>query len=234
MKTTFLLKIKQYVFLILLASLSVSPSLAQSFSMGADVVSRYVWRGTDFGESLTLQPALTFAKGGFEVGAWASYAISPSSANVNENDLWAGYTFETAAAGSFSVGVTDYYFPTPDGPGFFDPDAHYIEPYLAYSGPEKLPITLMGGMFVHNDPDNSIYLQASLPIKVDGVELGLTLGGVTAKSDFYATDKAAIVNMGISATKTIPITDRFALPVSVGYILNPNTERSFLVFGLSI
>lgn len=78
--------------------------LAQSFSLGADVVSRYVWRGTDFGESISIQPALTYTHGGFSIGSWASYAADPSSAGVNEHDLWLSF-----AAGPISVGVTDYY-----------------------------------------------------------------------------------------------------------------------------
>lgn len=68
-----------------------------------------------------------------------------------------GYLFVTGA-GSFSFGVTDYYFPTA-GVGFFEFDgdgrcAHWIEPFLGYSGPASFPISLYGGVFIHNDPDN--------------------------------------------------------------------------------
>ena len=43
---------------LLLSSIVVPSSLAQ-ISLGADFVSRYVWRGLDFGESFSVQPALT-------------------------------------------------------------------------------------------------------------------------------------------------------------------------------
>lgn len=226
--------------LLLALTLTSAPSLfAQSFSLGTDIVSRYIWRGTDFGESASIQPALTFSAGGFEIGAWASYAFSPEAADVNENDLWFGYTVETENAGSFSFGVTDYYFPAPGAPDFFDysgdgEGAHWIEPYTSYTGPESFPVTLYGAMFAHNDPDNSVYLEASIPVKVDGVELGLTAGAVGGKSVFYGTDGFAFVNLGLAATKAITLSEQFALPVSVAYILNPDQERSFLVIGFGI
>ena len=214
-------------------------TVAQSVSVGADAVSRYIWRGTDFGESFSIQPALTVTAGGFEIGSWASYAMNPESAGVNEHDLWAGYTIETASSGSFSIGVTDYYFPAPGGAGFFDFDgdglgAHWIEPYVGYSGPSSFPISLLGAAFVHNDPDNSVYLQASYPVQVDGAEFGLTIGAVGGESAFYGTDSFSIVNVGLAASKVIPLNERIDLPITVSYILNPDAERTYLVFGVGV
>ena len=214
-------------------------TVGQTISVGADAVSRYVWRGTDFGESLSIQPAVAVATGGFEFGSWASYGANPESAGVNEHDLWIGYTFETKSSGSFSVGVTDYYFPAPGGAGFFNFDgdgagAHWIEPYGSYTGPEEFPITLYGAMFVHNDPDNSLYLETSYPVALDGAELGLMLGAVAGESGFYGTDGFALVNVGIAVSKSIKLNDSIELPVSVSYILNPDNERTFLVFGLGV
>jgi hypothetical protein len=165
--------------------------------------------------------------------------MDPDAAGVNEHDLWVGYSVEIPDAGSFSVGVTDYYFPSPDGLGFFEFDgdgegAHWIEPYISYSASGSLPVTVYAGMFVHNDPDNSLYVEVSLPAKVDGVELGLTAGAVAGENALYGTDNAALVNLGFTVSKSVPVTDRFSLPISVAYILNPDSERSYLVFGLSL
>ena len=220
--------------------LLVAPSIrAQSFSLGTDVVSRYVWRGADFGESASLQPVLAFSAGGLEVGTWASYSISADGAGANEHDLWVGYTIEAGASGSFSFGVTDYYFPAPEGSDFFNFDAdgtgsHFVEPYVSYTGPAAFPITLFGSIFAYNDPDHSLYLEANYPFQVDGVELGLTAGAVGGQSALYGTTGFAVVNLGLSATKSLPVSDQFDLPIRVAYILNPDTERSFLIFGLGI
>jgi len=71
---------------------------------------------------------------------------------------------------------------------------------------------------------------------VNGVEMGLTVGVVAGESGFYNTGDVALVNLGLSASRTIQITESFGLPVFVQYILNPNprVERSYLVFGFSL
>ncbi len=200
------------------------------------MVSRYVWRGADFGESMAVQPALTFAFGNLEVGAWGSYSISRSGAGANENDLWASYTVSTDNGASFTLGFTDYYFPSPDAAhGFRNADAHTLELSLGVTGPESFPVSLYGGMLVHGDDDSSVYLEASLPVTaVEGVDLGLVAGMTAGESGFYDTDGAALINLGVSAGSEIEITDSFALPVSVSWIVNPDEDRSFLVFGMSL
>ena len=200
-----------------------SPVHGQTASLGADVVSRYVWRGTDFGESMSVQPALTLGFGGLEVGAWGSYAVAASGADANENDLWATYTVTTTNGASVSFGFTDYYFPAPGADGFFVTDAHMLELSLGVTGPESFPVSLFAGMMTRNDPDNSLYLEASMPVSgFEGVDLSLTAGMVAGESEFYGTEGAAFVNLGVSASKDLRITDSFSLPVSVSYILNAN------------
>lgn len=206
---------------------------AQSVSIGADVVSRYVWRGVDFGESMSVQPALTLGAGGFEIGAWGSYSISANGADFNENDLWFTYTVTTASGASIAVGATDYYFPSPGGDGFSYKSAHTLELSLAFSGPETFPLSLFAGLVT--DEDKPLYLEAGLPLPVgDDVELGLHAGMVTAESAFYDTGGAAVVNLGITAARDLQVTDSFAIPTSVSYVFNPDQDRAFLVFGISL
>ena len=45
-------------------------------SISCDLMSRYVWRGTDFGGSPSIQPGIEYSKAGFSIGAWGAYAIS--------------------------------------------------------------------------------------------------------------------------------------------------------------
>lgn len=210
---------------------------AQPVDLGADVVSRYVWRGTDFGESLSIQPSLSYSANGFTVGSWGSFATSPGAAGVDEHDLYASYSVETAG-GTVEVGVTDYYFPSA-GAGFFNFDgrgrgAHQIESSLSYTGPDRFPLSLYGGVFVHNEPDHSVYLQASYPFSVESVDLAMTVGGTPSASAFYGTQTAGVINTGLSASKELSITDTFSLPVSVRYVLNPYTEKTFFVFGVHL
>lgn len=246
---------------VLLSTLTVAlmlsiagPVRGQSASIGADVVSRYVWRGTDFGESMSVQPALTLGFGALEVGAWGSSSISASGAGANEVDIWAAYTVAASNGASFSFGFTDYYFPGPGEPGFFVSDAHILELSASFTGPESFPISLFAGRMSRNDPDNSLYLEASIPVSAfEDVDMSLTAGMVAGESGFYGTEGTAFVNLGVSASKDLVITDDFAVPVTVSYIVNanrlaeedhmdhdhdhdhgPDPDRAFLVFGFSL
>ncbi|MDE2997240.1 MAG: hypothetical protein OXT73_10990 [Bacteroidota bacterium] len=170
--------------------------------------------------------------------SWASYSMSADGAGANEHDLFVSYTVASEKAGSFTVGVTDYYFPAPSGLGFFDFEgkgdgAHWVEPFVSWDGPASFPVSLMGAAFVHNDPDNSVYLQASVPQALDDVELEWSVGAVTGESAFYGTSSFSVVQAGVSVTQNVELTERFALPLTVSYIINPVAERTFLVFGLS-
>jgi hypothetical protein len=64
------------IFLTLTIMMLFALSAYSQVSFGADVVSRYVWRGTDFGNSASVQPTLGFSFGNFEIGALGSYALT--------------------------------------------------------------------------------------------------------------------------------------------------------------
>lgn len=235
--------------LLALALLTAAPAaLAQTeVSFGADLVSRYVWRGFDFGQSASVQPSIELTSGGFAIGTWGSYALT--DAGANELDLYASYAF-----GPLTVGVTDYYFPTapPDlgvtgSSDYFNVEndgegAHYIEPFVSFES-DAFPLAITLATVVYNDPTFSTYLEAAYGFEVGGTELGLAVGSVFALDSadgvqgagFYGTSKdATVTNVALSAGREIPITSEFSLPVFGQYIINPETERAFLVFGISL
>ncbi len=125
-------------------------------TFGFDLVSRYVWRGVDFGVAPAFQPGLSYSistkktiKGdipvfGFEIGAWASYAVTGSFA---ETDLYATLSFPYVW-----VGLIDYYFPTEtisqDKYIVYSKNTnHVFEALVGFDGPEKAPIY---GFFAYN------------------------------------------------------------------------------------
>ena len=226
------------VFLMLFAGTCFVPTAqAQSVDLGADIMSRYVWRGTDFGNSAAIQPSLSFSSGGFTVGAWGSFDLSPTNGSaVNENDLYASYAVETSA-GTFSVSVTDFYFSNPENE-FFDydnPGAHVIEPGLSYSGPVSLSASINA---YGRNGENEVWLEASVPFSVQDVDLSLALGGTPNDgARYYGTDAdtdAAITKFSLTASRSLKLTDSFSLPVMASYYLNPYTERSYFIFGISL
>lgn len=212
--------------------------LAQQFNIGADIMSRYVWRGADFGDSPSIQPTVSFSTGIFEIGAWAAYPTSFEAADVSENDLYANLTFETNNGSSLGIGITDYYFPN-GGHGFFNYEnngngAHFLEPNISYSGPPTFPISFFGGIFVHNEPDNSIYLELSYPILLDEINISIFGGGTPQESGFYGTNKAGIINTGLSVSREIKITETFSIPLIGAYTIDAYHETAYLVFGFSL
>lgn len=217
-------------------SMLPASSFGQSFSIGADLMSRYVWRGIDFGESFSIQPTLEFSAGNFAIGSWASYSIAADGAGANEHDLYLSF-----GLGPVSLGVTDYYFPGPGALPFGDfsgdgDGAHWLEINASAGGTDDFPLTVSANIFVHNDPDNSLYFEFGYPFTVDDVDLGVALGIVPQESAFYGTNGFGVTVLGFSASKEIKVTESFGLPVSVMYAINPTpgAERTFLVFGFSL
>ncbi len=97
------------------------------FSVGGDLVSSYLWRGTKFGTGPAIQPYVELGLGNFSIGGWGSYCFTSDEAA--EADLYLSYGFDFG----LSIGMTDYYFP---GTDYFEysteSGAHAFEINLGY------------------------------------------------------------------------------------------------------
>ena len=226
---------KKKIIVLTLVLFTSTGSFAQ-LKFGSDIYSRYIWRGLDLGDAPAFQPSLSYAIDGFSIGAWGSYAFPTSSKTYTENDLYISYAFSTESAGSVTLLLTDYYFPS-SGIKFSDFEknggAHTMETGVIYSGPENFPVSLSAYLNVHNDPDNSAYIQVSYPVAVSDAIITLAAGFVPSKSAYYLTEKGNIINLSITAAKSITITDKFSIPLNVAYIANPVLDVTYLVFGAS-
>ena len=188
---------------------------------GADVVNRYVWRGTDFGNAVSIQPGMSISYGNIEVGAWSSWAITDGGAN--ENDLYVSFS-----SGPVGITLTDYYFPSLAGEddSFFsysDEDAVHILEISASLALDGMPLSALAAFNFSGDPDDSFWVEATYDLG----EMEETAVSVTAGfgNGVYTTDTdPALVSVGLNMSKG----DYFA-----SYILNPDKESSFLVFGRS-
>ena len=211
----------------LFAGLSGTAQAADGFKVGTDLVSSYVWRGSDDGDSPAIQPTVTytFPGSGIIVGAWGSYAITNNNAGsgrFKEADL-----FATVPFGPFSATFTDYnqsanrlraFNYTSSGPNTLEASIGYEKDDLSL-----LAAINCGG----NDLDHAKYLEA-------GYKFYNSKDGYTAKAVIGAGNEVEyapgygtgfkIVNLGISVSK-----DRF----TGAYIYNPDTEKSNLVFTAS-
>ena len=194
-------------------------------SIGADLVSRYVWRGTDFGASPSIQPYIEASAWNFTLGAWGAYTINRFDGQ--EMDLYLNYNIMDIV----SVGVVDYFFPAElTGYKYFDYSTdfqHILEATATFTGLEDIPLTATVGVNMINDPNNSFYVELGYGFSIFDLFLGAGNGIYTTDQNFN------VVNLGITASKEIPVTDRYSIPISASLITNPEAQKVYLVFGIS-
>lgn len=234
------IKCLQISLLLIIIAISGLQSFAQDggkFDLGADIYSRYVWRGTDFGNSPAIQPWASYSNSGFTVGAWSSYSTNSNS--MQEADLFVSYDIKEA----LTLTVTDYFFPNglSAGNNYFDysedSTGHVFEGTVSFNGLENLPLTFMAAMnFYGTDSDNSMYFELGYGGTHKDIEYNLFVGAGTGHYYLYGKndDDFGVVNLGVNLAKEISITDRFSLPVNGSLIFNPTAESIFVVFGFSL
>ena len=215
--------------------LAASRTVAQ-VSVGADILSRYIWRGVDYGNSPSFQPSVTLTLGTLKIGTWGAYSFAGTGTPFAEHDIYVSYDVPTTV-GTFSALYTDYYYPSA-GLKYFNfaahrNGAHTLELGIGFSGPSEYPLALKALVNVHNDPDNSAYLEVSYAVSVEDIRLSFFVGSSAGKSLWYGTNSAAVINTGLTASKSVRITELYSLPVYASFIVNPDLEQSYLVVGMS-
>ncbi len=231
------------------------------FNLGADLVSRYIWRGKDFGNSPAIQPNVTFSVAGFKIGAWGSFGFVPYTEQINDStsvnmgnyaevDPFVSYTLK-----GFTLAVTDFFTInglTPNSGNYFNyknsTTGHTFEISLAWAGPDKFPLQLFVGTLVYGadkgkDSEGnyglgttnnySTYFEAAYPFTIKGVGVKPFIGGIPFGSSWYCPT-SGIVNAGLTVSKTLQITKEFGLPLFTSIVVNPQSQCVFFVFGLSL
>lgn len=121
------------------------------FNVGADLMSRYVWRGTQFGgASPSIQPGVSLTANNFEIGFWGAYSLGGVNP-YQEFDLYMSYTF---FKGLFTATLTDYFFPEDGGQyDYFDykeaSTGHVLEGTISFNGTDGFPISILVAMNFH-------------------------------------------------------------------------------------
>jgi len=225
-----------------------SANTESPISISADLMSRYIWRGSDFGAAPSIQPGIEYSKGGFAIGAWGAYAINYQG--YQESDLYIGYTFYKDI---FTVMLTDYYFQSDlTKVNYFDykkeTTGHVFEATLKFNGTDKLPLSLMVATNVYGadakkinedgtqgDNQFSTYAELAYSFKYFDLFAGANLIAPDrdkGETGYYG-NYAGFVNIGITATKQIKITKEYSLPLTLSVITNPQAEKIYFVAGFS-
>jgi|GEM_PF-230299 len=204
---------------------------AISISANVDLMSRYIWRGQDYGHSPSIQPCLSATWKDFTLGTWGVYSIT--GAGSQETDFYL-----EKSIGHFTFSVSDYWsFDDSTKADFFnyhrESTTHLLEAQVLLSGGKKLPFNLLGSyLFYGADPSKSIYLELQYLHSYGSTDMQV-FAGFQAKGEYYGQN-AKFVNLGCTVIKSIEVTDRWILPLSLSLIINPSNESAYLVAGITL
>jgi len=228
---------KKIFSIVMIIIASVSPLHAEiETTLGADLVSEYVWRGAKCGDA-AIQPTLGVSMAGIDLSLWGSVGVA-NFLDTKELDITLSYSIAGA-----SVGVTDYWFSVGDEPygRYFKykkgTTNHVFEAFAGYDfGFASISwyTNFAGADYKANgDAAFSSYCEIAAPFSFGGADWTASLGFVPFESGLYGTEGFAVTNISLSAGKELEITDSFSLPLSAGLTVNPCAEMAYLTFGIS-
>jgi len=228
---------KKFFSIVMIMIAVVSPLRAEiETTVGADLVSEYVWRGAKCGDA-AIQPTLGVSMAGIDLSFWGSVGIA-NFLDTRELDITLSYSIAGA-----TVGITDYWFSEGDEPygRYFNyrknATNHVFEAFAGYDlGFASVNwYTNFAGADYKADGSSafSSYCEISAPFVAAGTDWTASLGMVPFESGFYGTDGFAITNITLTAARSIDITENFSLPLSAALTVNPYAEMAYLVFGIS-
>lgn len=141
-------KLKQLLtFLLVICTLATSAQEKRSsfsYDFGTDLMSKYVWRGTQYGGSYpSIQPYAELGIGSVSIGVWGAYTIGGIDP-YQEFDLFVSASF---AEEMFTLTFTDYYFPGSSPHNYYhfkkDETGHVLEGSLSFNGTKMIPLSVM-------------------------------------------------------------------------------------------
>lgn len=210
------------------------------FSGSVELTTKYLWRGQEYGESPTFFPTLNYTLGGLSIYATGAYTFDKS---WREADLSICYTI-----GDFTVGVSDYYYPTVVGfnDKYFNlknkETGHLLEGIVTYS-PSDLPISAMISTFFYGADKNedgnqawSSYAELTYHHSfAEDDDISFAIGASLNKSLYNNFETGfSIVNVALKYQREIYANKKFTIPASVQYVINPQKEKNFISFSLGL
>jgi hypothetical protein len=207
---------------VVMPPLSPEDARELSWSLGADLVSSYIWRGSRQGWGPHIQPFLEYSAGLFTAGAWGTTDLN----GYEEADLWLAFELP----GGFSLGMQDYYLPELPYFDFSEADgSHAFELNLDWASDNvwlsaNCILNEAGGIGSYG---RDLYFEAGFSFEQVSLFMGGGNGWHTEEGGFN------ICNIGLETAREIRISDRFVLPVRAQLVFNPDREQLFVVAGIA-
>ena len=243
------------------ANIDFVESEDEGFWWGAsfDLASNYIWRGFDQSYSggnrnmfdPSLQGGVTFGYGKFYVDLWANHSLI---SKYNEFDIFLGYEDENLTVTLYEVlwgiGGDDMSTMNP-----LKGDNHSLTGTIDYTLFERLRLhwetTFIhsGDKLVNGKQAYSSYFEVAYtqPVR-DLFDLEFTAGAAPWAGPFWCYKRVGsgyaesdptypegfnVTNLSLMALKEFELGD-FTIPVKAGYIYNPTTKFSFVIFQTGI
>ena len=212
-------KLFSVLVLTLLISVSGSKEAAAQVevSTGMDLYSTYVWRGVAY-SGPSWQPYVDLAVGDLTIGAWGSQGYD----GFQEMDLYISYSL-----GDLSAGLTSYYYP---GSNWTEDGSQAYEVNLGYS----LGSISIGANYILNEAAGAgsagedMYFELGYSGSAADIFIGAGDGWHSSTTDF------GLVNIGVTKSKDIIITESFSIPLTGAVIYNPDSEQLYILAGISL
>lgn len=228
------------ILLTLLLFLSFAQTSSAQLTYGVDLYNRYVWRGLDLDNGLSLQPTLEFSKGNFTIGTWANVPLASGAAHkaLQEVDLYAYYSIGFGDA-SLDLGVTDYLVSGQDD-GSLDfgniEDQHLFELNVRLNGSERLPLVVSfnKNLAGSSDADKSAHASIAYPFSLKGIDLKATVGTGLTKGDYYGVTEPGLIETSLEVGKTFGFIPKHDTTIKFIGVYNPAAEAFYPVVGISI
>lgn len=208
-------------------------------TLKADIVNQYVWRGMRLGGA-GVQPELGVAWKGLSLSAWGHTGFVGAE-NPLELDLTLDYSI-----GGFHIGITDYWADTTgENPNYFcyrpAYTGHTFEAAVGYDF-GFLSLNWYTNVWGY-DGDAlldggkrpfSSFAELAVPFTLAGCDWEACVGAVPFRSDFYGNEGFSVTHVALTASREIPITDSFSLPVFASGIANIPARQAWFVVGITL
>lgn len=211
------------------------------FSLGTELVSRYVWRGIVLDLHPHIQGNLNLEHKGLRFNVWATSGINSS---FSEIDLTLAYN-----TGFVTFALVDYFvldenrmadvdfFSFKHRPG--GASNHALEAAIIIENFSSLPLSFSAGTFMLGDDRDadgkqrySTYLEMAYARDWNQYCFTAFLGGTPFKG-LYAT-KAALTNIGMKAARKLAFGNNVEMMLSSSLIVNPDAKQVYVVFGIGL
>lgn len=201
-------------------------------SVGADVMSKYIWRGLDM-SGASIQPYASLDYKGFSLGGWGSFSIDGE--DYKEFDLSLSYS-----VGGFTFMFTDYW--TDYGTGYFKYKSRNTDHVFNLQAGYDFDIfsinwdtNLTGDDYKANGKRAySSYLEVSVPFSLLTIDWAASAGITPWENEFYGADGFSVICVGLGACREFSIGERLTIPVTLQGMWNPEHKKAYFAAGVGI